>query len=305
MKIEPTSTYKYRAFGLNVQSDFEIPEFLSAAFSVPDVFIHLGEVPASIDEPEKKGVRYQINEQEFLLHLDQIAWYYVKNGRNITVQKKETSTFQEVRLFLVGHVFAVLLQQRNLFSLHAAALKKGNHGFLICGNSGAGKSTLTREFLNDGYQLLSDDISMLRYIDDDLYVQPSYPFIKLWKDSMEHLDLDEMSGVKLREEIDKYGFALEQEFYAEPLPVGSIFILHAHNKKEYSQELLMGIEKFNVLKNHTYRFQFIADTFKTEHFRLLSDLAEQVPVYRISRPQSPINTQDLKGVLEEHLKEMV
>jgi len=302
MSEATTKSYKYRAFGVNIQSEFEIPEFLPAQFGAPDVTIQFGNIPSSLENPEKKGLRYQLAQQEFLLWLDNVAGYYVQNGNSVQIQKKDTSTMQEVRLFLAGLVFAALLHQRGVFALHANAIKNGNEAFLVCGNSGAGKSTLTREFLNAGYRLLSDDISVLEEHQGNIYVQPAFPFIKLWKDSMEHLELNEVGGAKLREQIDKYGFSLKDEFHDEMLPVKNIFALVPHNKPEYKREQLKGIEKFNTLKNHTYRFQFISNTTRPFHFELINKIATRIPVHRITRPQAPINTADLKDVIEELLE---
>lgn len=302
MSEETTKPYKYRAFGLNIQSEFEIPEFLPAQFEIPDVTIQFGNIPSYLENPEKKGLRYQLRDQEFLLWLDHIAGYYVQNGNSIQIKKYDTSTMQEVRLFLAGHVFVVLLYQRGFFALHANAIRSGDEAFLVCGNSGAGKSTLTREFMNAGYQLLSDDISVLEEQQENIYVQPAFPFIKLWKDSVEHLELDEVGGARLREQIDKYGFNLKDEFYDEVLPVKNIFVLVPHNKLEYKREQLKGIEKFNALKDSTYHFQFISDTLRPSHFELINKIAAQVTVHRITRPQAPINTVDLKAVIEELLE---
>jgi hypothetical protein len=299
MQGETIKPYKYQAFGLNVQSEFEIPEFLESSFKQPQVTVRFAEVPEHLENPEKKGLRYQLKDNDFLLRLNNIAHYYVQNGTTVSVQKVENSTMQEVRLFMTGLIFSALLQQRGVFALHGSAVMKGDRSFLICGNSGAGKSTLTREFLHDGYKLLSDDISVIQDEEDTLYVQPSFPFIKLWKDSMDHLEIDEFSGAKLREQMDKYGFNLHEEFYSERLPVNNIFVLVPHNKPEYKREQLKGIEKFNTLKNHTYRFQFMSDNVRQSHFELINKIASQVPVHRVTRPQAPINTGDLKRVIEE------
>jgi len=298
---ETTIPYKYRAFGLDIQSEIEIPEFLAGQFAVPEVEVVISSTPSALETPEKTGVCYQVKEQEFLLWVDNIARYYVKEGKKITIQKYGSSTLQEVRLFLIGVVFSALLQQRSKFALHASAIKHGEECFLICGRSGAGKSTLTREFLNAGYQLLADDISVISGNDQAVFVQPAFPFIKLWKDSMDHLELKEEEGRKLRDEMEKYGFQLTHEFYSEELPVSRIFILVPYNQPVYKSEQLTGLEKFAALKNHTYRFQFISTANRSYHFKALHTLASDIPVTRIYRPQAPIDAEDLRVYLEKVL----
>lgn len=293
--------YTYKAFGLIVESEFEIPELYDAPDSSPDVKIRFGDVPVELGTVEKKGVRFQLNKDEFLLHLDDIAGYYVQKGSVVTVEKTPTATSQEVRLFLLSVVFSALLYQRNIVSLHASAIKKGDSCFLVCGNSGAGKSTLTTEFLNQGYQLLTDDITVLTEKNGKIQVLPSYPFIKLWKDSIEHLNQPEENGFRLREQLEKYGFRLENEFYPEPLPVKSIFILNPHNKPEYIQQELTGVEKFNALRNHTYRFRFILNNVRPLHFQHFNKLAGQTSMRQVYRPQAPIDTKKLREYIEQYL----
>ena len=44
------------------------------------------------------------------------------------------------------------------FPLHGSAIAIDGKAYAIVGDSGAGKSTLASAFLNQGYQLLSDDV---------------------------------------------------------------------------------------------------------------------------------------------------
>jgi hypothetical protein len=293
--------HQYKAFGLLVSSDFEIPELYPFQSGEADVTIQYGNVPETIQWPEKQGVRFQLSEKEFLLKIDGIADYYVDNGSRILIQKQPVATEQEVRLFLLSSVFSALLYIRNTVSLHASVIKNHNGCFLICGNSGAGKSTLTREFIQQGYQILSDDISVMIEDNEKLLIQPSFPFIKLWKDSLNHHNLEESKGFKLREKLEKYGFRLKNEYYSEPLPVQNVFVLVPHNKPEYQNEQLKGIEKFNALKNHTYRHHFVFDNLRPVHFDFMNKLAQQAEVIRIKRPQAPIDTKNLRKQIEGFL----
>jgi hypothetical protein len=290
--------FKYRAFGLHIQSDFEIAEMQQADFDHPDVIITLAETPREIENPLREGVRFQLTDNEFLLNLDNVARYYVADGNSIRIEKSDGSTFQEVRIFLVGVVFSALLHQKGMVPFHASALMD-EHGqsFLLCGRSGVGKSTLTATFLKKGFYLLSDDISVVKPGEEKIWVYPSFPFIKLWKDVMEHVDISEEEGIKLRDPLEKYGYRMEESFHAEPASLGKIFVLHVHNKEEYKTEQLKGTEKFNALKNQTFRFQFVTDRHRPVHFTELNKMAQAVPVYRVTRPQAPMEMERLVEVI--------
>jgi molybdopterin-guanine dinucleotide biosynthesis protein len=286
--------FKYRAFGLNIHSDFEIAEMYPAHFDRQDVTVVMAETPDAIENPSRQGVRFQLTDTEFLLNVDDVARYYVTDGSAISVEKRNGSSMQEVRLFLLGVVFGALLHQRGLVPFHGSTLKgEGGTSFMVCGRSGIGKSTLTAHLVQNGYALLSDDVSVVRPEEGKVMVQPSFPFIKLWKDVMEHVDFSLEEGNRLREPLEKYGYRMDQAFHSEPVPVRHVFVLNVHNQEEYKTEELKGIDKFNALKNQTFRFQFVTDKNRPRHFTVLNQMAQSVKVFRITRPQAPMDIERL------------
>lgn len=68
----------------------------------------------------------------------------------------------------LAYAFACLMFQsmvlhlsRTYFNVHAAALVKGDTGFLFPGSQHCGKTTLTLELIKRGYHLLSDDLAII------------------------------------------------------------------------------------------------------------------------------------------------
>lgn len=287
---------------MNIQSDFEIVEMQQADFRQSDVTVTLAETPGKIENPLREGVRFQLTDNEFLLNVDNVARYYVADGNSVRVEKRNGSTLQEVRLFLLGVVFSALLHQRSMVPFHASSLlNEDGRSFLICGRSGVGKSTITAFFLKKGFPLLSDDISVVKKHDQDILVHPSFPFIKLWKDVMDHVDFSADEGTRLRDPLEKYGYRMEESFHPEPAPVGRMFVLNVHNKEGYKTEELKGVEKFNALKNQTFRFQFLTERNRSGHFTVLNEMAKTIQVYRVTRPQAPMETERLFEVISRML----
>ena len=300
--MQMRTSFKYRAFGLKIQSDFEIAEMQQASFDRQDVTVILAETPRAIENPVREGVRFQLTDNEFLLNVDNVARYYVADGNSIRVEKRNGSTFQEVRLFLLGVVFSALLHQKGMVPFHASALlDEQGKSFLLCGRSGVGKSTLTAYFLNKGFGLLSDDVSVVGSGEGKIWVYPSFPFIKLWKDVMEHVDFSADEGTRLRDPLEKYGYRMEESFHSQPAPIERVFVLHVHNKENYQTEELRGIDKFNALKNQTFRFQFVTDRNRPGHFTLLNEMAQAISVHRVTRPQAPMETERLFEVIRRLL----
>jgi hypothetical protein len=85
------------------------------------------------------------------------------------------------------------------------------------------------------------------------------------------------------------------------LEVEKVFVLLPHNKPGYTTETLKGVEKFNALKNHTFRYYFLPDKIRPVHFEFMNKLANQSEAIRIRRPQAPIHTEKLRTEIEKFL----
>ncbi|MEA2107106.1 MAG: hypothetical protein U9P82_10410 [Bacteroidota bacterium] len=286
--------YRYKAFGLNFMADFEIPELLESAEN-PEVSIRIGKTPAQINTIIKKGVRYQAGKDEFLLETDRIAKFYIKNGNEIIVEPFKQEVDKEVRLFLLGSAFGALFLQRGLLPIHGSAIRFGHSTSIFTGLSGAGKSSIAAWFVQQGYQILADDISVINH---SLQVEPGFPGMKIWKDVLEKLGISTDSLYSIRSDIQKYKYGVESNFCTQPLPVKNIFIIHPKNTPGFVSEELTGIEKFNALKNNTFRYRFVEGLQKQqEHFMVINQLIQQVKVYRIKRPQAPVMLKEFADFL--------
>ena len=150
MKDPQPVEYYYSAFGMTIGSAFEIPELIPLKKSKPDVIIHEGEVPESLDNPMKVGRRLQIKPGHFLYRQDDVAGYHVMNGNRIVVQPSVHVQEKEVRLYLLGSVFGALVHQRGGLPFHASAIEVNGRCVLFCGQSRAGKSTTANAFVKRG-----------------------------------------------------------------------------------------------------------------------------------------------------------
>lgn len=292
--------FTYSAFGLIIHSEIECPELIQATGN-PDVTISLGNVPSELDNPLFSGVRFQANGQEFLLTVDGIAKYLVKNGNSIIIDMIPNSNLSDVRLFLLGSAIGAIIHQRGLVPFHGSSIKIGNTAIILSGFSGAGKSTLAAAFRQKGYQLLSDDVSVVSLSDEGFpIVYPGYPQMKLWNDSIIKLGDDPSNYSKVRKQIEKHNIPITASFWDKPLPLSKIFIIVSSNLGELKIEPIRGIEKFNQLKTHTYRFNFVAGTqMKTNHFNSLDLLAKNVVVLKLTRPTGKFMFDELINLVLE------
>lgn len=293
--------FKYRLFGLNILSEPELPELKSVDFDQPDVKVIFSEVPDDIAGYTSRGPLYKAKFGKFLFKLDTVGKYLVENGELIKIERLNNSTDDEIRLFLLGSAFGALIHQRKLLPIHGSTVEKGGKAIILSGNSGAGKSTLAAVLIKREYKLVADDISVIDLENDKPVVYPGIPHLKLWQDVLKKLD-DNEKYEKVRPQLLKFRKPVEKALVDEPVKAGTIIILGTKNSMEYEHREIKGMEKFNVLKNNTYRFQFVEGLGTVQpHFKIVSKLAGTTRVIQVKRPSSPLMLYELADYIEEKI----
>ncbi len=126
---------------------------------------------------------------EFLLQIDQVARYHVRNGREIVVQLLGNSSPGDVSAFISGTVMGALMHQRRMLPIHASTVVYNEKCLVFAGISGSGKSTLAAAVIKAGGSLVADDISVIDFSGDKPSVCPAFPMIRIWEDSLKHLGI--------------------------------------------------------------------------------------------------------------------
>lgn len=298
--------YNYWGFGLIITSEIEFPELLPFESERADVTIRLGKTPERLtgDDVIEK-VRVSISPAEYLLKVLDIANYYAGNGNEIIIEIVPGADEKSVRLFMLSNAMSAILHQRNMIPLHASAVHNKDGVALFCGRSGAGKSTTATALQQLGYKVFSDDVCVLKEIEGELMVLPSYPMMKLWEDSFAKVGM-EMAGEedKIRPHLPKYARWYHDEFSIEPMPVKQIFIIDPSNQaSEISIKRAGAIEAFQELQKNTYRPVQTSSMKKRDiHFMMVSRLAGLAPVFKIIRPQQGNSIEELTGYIQLILK---
>ncbi len=293
--------YSYRAYGLNILSQLPVTGFEPAVFETPDVHIKKGPVPEKLNNIINQGVLYQSNESEFILHMENVAAYYVKNGDEIVIQPIDNASVGEISAFLNGTSFGALIHQRRLLPLHASTVIFKDKCLVIAGISGAGKSTLAMALVKEGGTLVADDISVIDFSGEKPTVRPAFPTIKIWEDSLNHLDIATTGLEPVRGELKKYYLPVDK-FNQTHRAINHIFILNTHNRPGLEIKTLQGVDKFRVLKKHTYFFRGIPKTgLEKNHFILANQLAIKVPVTILARPNREFNTEKIVRAISENM----
>lgn len=296
-------SYFYQAFGLSIQSDIALPPlFETPAVETPDIQVVLKGVCATgLEQADVIKPFSQINQTQLWLNIMDVARFEVT--ANLIKVDPLSEDWDSIRLFLLGSCFGAVMHLRQDLVLHGNTIKFGEGCAVFMGPSGNGKSTLASAFYKKGYQILADDLAR---VDETLHVQPSYPQLKLWEDSAKKLEIDTSALKRVRPQDAKFAVPIHENFFNQPLPVKALYILNTHNQDDFIFEELSGVNKFQPLKNNTFRPHFTqAFGMQKAHLKRVSQLASQARVIRITRPNHGFQIDELVERIEQDMQQVL
>ncbi|UVI31618.1 aldolase [Paenibacillus spongiae] len=299
------ATTIYKAFGLYIVSDLALPELMLAeeAQGEADIEIVFGDLSAELADAAYYQTYYAVKNGTFFLDVPGVAVFGIEDGRRITVSPAVDADFQKIRLYLLGTCMGAILFQRKVWPLHGSAVVIGEKAYAIVGDSGAGKSTLAAAFVSKGYTLLSDDIiPVASSPDGEPVVIPSYPQQKLWQESVEQLGMELGRYRPLYDEVNKYAIPVKSSYCKTPIPLGGVFELVKTDQTvtEVTIEPVSGLERFPLLRYHTYRNLLIPLMgLEQWHFTTSVAAAGRMDMQRITRPSAGFTAHEIRNQMLE------
>ena len=298
--------HSYRAAGLSLTSELELPGLVGAApVSRPDVVICRRPVLPALDGATASGPTWQIAGERFLLCIPGIARFLLTGGCEIAVETENGTPEDEAAPFICGTVFGILLHQRRHIALHASAVEVNGKAVLFCGPSGAGKSTISAALTRRRLPLIADDLCGIVLAETPM-VHPDGRQLRLWEQAIVGLDLGANRGASVRRPLQKY--------YVEPtnsasnaLPIGAVYAL-----REARPPHMPGIERPNavdaalLLRRNAYRPALIAHTGqKVEYFKAAAAIADaSTGIFYLTWPLDFAAIPEVIGWLEDHWAEI-
>jgi hypothetical protein len=188
---------------------------------------------------------------------------------------------------LLGTILGFLLHLRGIPCLHGGAISVQGQAIVIVGNSGAGKSTLTAALAARGYGVLTDDLVPLILRNNSIWVQPTYPQVRLWPDSVTALFGTPDRLPVLAPEWPKQYLDFSQPEYIfqdQPLPVGRIYLLGDRSDQPSAPQIepLELTESLLGLVTNLYTANFPDPQMRASSFELFSQMVRQIPIRRLT-----------------------
>lgn len=283
--------YTYFAYGLTIESEIMMDEFQQGNGNA-DIEIVFGNVPQHIEGDTKGTVWFQAKKNHILITVDDIAKFYIKEGKEIVVEPYEYANLSTIKLYLHGSVFSALLYQRGLLPIHASALLIHDKCVMIAGNSGAGKSSLSITLRKKGYKVLTDDIVALDFSNDIIQAAPGFPLQKVTLKTAKELGID-TSNLEQIEYEEKYLYPIESGFYDKKVQPDIMIELIPYEGDDVIIEQIQGADKLAIIISNSYSLQF-ADCLGVakEHFNHCAQLANNIKLYKLYRPNQGFTVEE-------------
>lgn len=228
----------------------------------------------------------EVNENDFLLKVKNVAYYRVINGEKVFIRPLNGVDRKSLQLFLEGSVLGAILHQKGLLPFHGSSFELNGKGIMICGISGAGKSSVTEAFCLSGARFVSDDITPVSVLGNEARMLPVKTRIKLWDDALKLLKIEGRDLENIRPGFDKFYLPSQEEISFEQR-LDHIIVLKVHNEEKFETRELSGIQKYNVLRKQIYRRIYLKGMPEKEklYFKRLFQVASGVRITVVVRPQ--------------------
>ncbi len=269
-----------------------------------DLQIESAPVPPALNDATARGVLWQAAPNRFLLDAPDVARYLVEDGHRLIIERAHHANEADVIRLARTTPLAALLYQRGMFAFHAAAVSpnpsglRDPKGLILAGDSGAGKSTLLAALLQNGWQMLSDELAIVSLDEEGKpIVFPTHPEVLLWNDATEKLNLHgKTSRVLETREV----YPASNQFAASPLLLRAIYWLTVHNGEKIETEQIRGQKFFQAINTLLYN-SHIADALldRASHFRLAFALTQTISLHRLKRPQGQWSVEELVDQIQK------
>ncbi len=298
--------FSYSAYGLTIESDIAIAEFLPVTLAADaQVTIRLKSEHNLEDYLPQQVINefgyLRLTRTDAIFYIKHVGLFVVSGGTTISIIPTQGISEAQLRFYLIGTVMGILLYQRGLLVLHASAVNIRGEAIAFLGISGEGKSSAAAAFQAANYRVMTDDVAPVILDQTSPAIIPGFPQIKLSREVATVLGYDFESLSPLLSspgpKADKRGYRCQQ-FTQIPLPIRHIYVLDSG--PEFAVERLTLQEAVVELSRHS-RPSTLFHKPDAQHFRQCTQLVQACPVYRLTRPRNINLLPELVQRVENHL----
>jgi hypothetical protein len=289
-----------KAYGLTLTSNVLVPGLAPAsAEDQAQVRVTFSEAPAAAGLPalepyyvspwsDARGVPglrvWQTDSAFHLIYSDGLEFRVNRGGTDIAVAWPAGMPLEELAYYFLGPALGFLMRIRGTLCLHASAIVMEGRAVLFAGGPGAGKSTLAASFAQAGFPVLSDDIAAIHRQAETSFVQPGYPRLRLWPDSVTALFGRADALPQIAADWDKRYFPLSGEFATQPAPLAAVYLLASQKHPgPPAFEPVPALEGVTSIVGSSYGANLLNMSMRAGELRAAAALVHGVTVRRLTR----------------------
>jgi hypothetical protein len=323
-------TYSYRAYGVSIHSDTLLPGLASLRSEPLDLALTLNYEPDWVRDAislprqaEHRRTAYDgKHSSEFrvtsfgageffqLAYGDGTQFIVDPAAKQLWGMCPPPLTIEDLCTYLVGPIMGFILRLRSVLCLHASTVSIAGQAVALCGESQSGKSTTAAALALSGISVLAEDVTPVKQLLDGFIVEPGYPRICLWPDSVKELLGSPEALPLLTPNWDKRFLPLDgvrANFEPEPKPLGIIYLLapRAHDADVPRIEDLRPREALLALVQNTYMNWLLNRDQRAAELDFLVKIVNHVPVRRIIPHPDPERLPALCELIVEDAAELM
>jgi predicted kinase len=291
----------YRAYGLTIESEFDLPELPTTTDRSAEVSFRRGDVdPVPKSDGQKESFRSTASENVARLTYDPVGSFLVEAGTRVTFDPTTNEVVERVitRRLFENQMMGLVLHQRGHLVLHASAVAVDGKAIVFLGQRGAGKSTMAAAFHQAGYEVFEDDTLGVRFEDGVPTVVPGVPRLRLRPQTAETLGIDSVTGSTFGSDSEKVHVSLSD--VPDPAPLAQCYRLKRGEPFAF-EELSLSDKFFNLL-SRTFVRGLLRDTDAAgDHFEQCADVITAAPFQTLRYPET---IADLPSVVESLVEDL-
>lgn len=289
---------RYHWASLIIECDLPLPELTRAAGrNQPDVVIRRAPVRKRQVRRTRchewtlpDGTRWASiakSQGEHVLRFRRFAEFIVsEGGRSVRWRAPAATRPDTLRHLLLDQVMPALAFEHSLIGLHASAVVVDGQGIAFAGPASQGKSTLAASFALDGHAVVTDDCLMLQWKRREPRAVPSYPSLRLWKETADRL-LGPTPGLSpVAEYTSKLRVGARVSpiaFRSRPVALRRIYMID-RRRGPARIDLLSTRQAYIELLKIAFRLDPLDRASARREMAALAMLAQAVPVARLRVP---------------------
>ena len=295
--------FQYRIYGLKIDSDIPFRQLIEdTSNSAPDITLRKAEPSDDLLNLSKDS--FFDMDPKFCWFHNRTLYCWIEDGNRIFYSPKDNANEEYIKTYILGYALSMLFYQRNMPCIHCSGLRKGDHAILISGKSGSGKSTMASLFLDNGYDLMADDMLVTKVCDNTVYGYPAFPWTKLQRSIVEKRFPDLSKLIYIDEDKDKFLVPWEGEFRTDSAVIDSMFVMIvAPPDTEIRITEVTGPDKIMViLDNMLPGREIILHKNNPIAVSMAAKLAASLKLYAVFRPKGKDTSETIYKLINQTVK---